>query len=380
MTKLNNNYISFFEYFGFGERDYSSPYGFRYPDGADDKLPYYLRDRDLLGNLLGNPIVGYMHPTDQLVGALQPFKKIGKDFLDTWKPYYSTGKVERDLLQPFRGIKIFIKGIASFLGGVGCLILLAVILLTPFSKFLPYVAEHFLYPLSWMLEGVANILRGASQMVTSPLVYVIKMPLRGLLTLFQKEKKYAEDKTSIQELADKADRLLQRIERQETEDEPIHKIQCDSEYRAFREIRDQKLWDKNQKKKQHIGIPAELSNSDSTFTEYVPNKLPREVASLLYEIQRKYKKSVKDGWATRHDNRIYVEYSKSYLFFEKAGAVPRLSYVDNPKAFEARRKGQAPLESFAHIERESIPPAVAEEKILDAKQYLNRFMTKRQTR
>jgi hypothetical protein len=361
MKKINRNYTSFFEYIGWVKPNPANSYPdrFRYLDGADDEEPYLLKK-----NEQGHErIIGYIYPADQMRGALYPFKKMGKDFVDTFKPYYSTGKLKRDLLQPLRGIKTFAQGVVSFLGGLFSLIIF------PLTSYRNDAVEYAIYPLSWIIEGIANILRGATQVITSLLVYFIKLPLRGLLTFFQKEPHYAEDKPSIQRFVQEAKEKLQKIQREEKQDEPLYKLNYS---KAYRELGEMKL------QKQLNTVPPELlAQIGNEHFDYEPNKIPRDVLRLLGEIHRKYEKSVQDGWATRHDiSKIQSSYLPVYNFFKKAGAIPTFSCMDNPKKMETEKRigFYHPLvQCITWIKPEHQPPKVTTAELKQAQDYLNFF-------
>ncbi|MDR3503687.1 MAG: hypothetical protein P4L79_14005 [Legionella sp.] len=54
--------------------------------------------------------------------------------------------------------------------------------------------------LSWFSYGVLNILKGALQVVTTPLTYFIRAPLRGLISCFSDKPERFEDKESVKSL------------------------------------------------------------------------------------------------------------------------------------------------------------------------------------
>ena len=126
------------------------------------------------------------NPTNQsqLLGGLQPLVDIGKDLINTFKPYKSFSYFIEDLKQPLRGVGNMLKGIGY----------IAVTPLTLFSE------KPVQTALSWLNYGVLNILKGGLQVVTTPLTYFLRAPLRGLISCFSGKPERFEDKESVKSL------------------------------------------------------------------------------------------------------------------------------------------------------------------------------------
>jgi hypothetical protein len=265
MKKFNRKYLSFFEFI---KILISRPSPERYDDGADE---------DVVGLLYKGSMPLYViYPRYQFLGTLRPFAKMAKDFVDTFRPYYSTGKIKRDLLQPIRGVANILRGIASIVGGAIALVLWWICL--PIAVCLPTVyLPQIIYPLSWLMEGVGEIVRGATQLIATPLIF-IKLPLRGLLTYLQKEKKFVEDKPEIQRLAEEAKSILPQLN--QGVDLPMLPDAYSEEQKFLEVIRSSEY--KNAREK-----------------NVLCNKHRKRFVALLSEIDRKYMKSIKDGWSPR---------------------------------------------------------------------------------
>jgi len=120
-----------------------------------------------------------------ILGGFNPLINMGKDIADTFKPYKSNFHVVRDLTQPIRGIGNIIKGAfevaASPLLFLGNTVRYAAI--SEDSKVFGYNMKiNAARTLGGLLSGVTNTIRGISQVITTPLNWLVKMPLRGLIT------------------------------------------------------------------------------------------------------------------------------------------------------------------------------------------------------
>lgn len=291
MKKLNRNYLSLFEFLGLSKPDSEQPqsysvHGFRYHDGAD-KDPIVLLSK-------GQMVLDAVYPRYQMLGALHPFVKMGKDFLDTFTPYYSRGKFKRDALQVVNGGINAAKGIVSCIGGLLALAIWLIILpfalcclVTPLSYYARSIIPKVIYPLSWMIEGVGNIVRGITQVVTSAFTFLFKMPLRSILTFFQKEEKYAEDKPEIQRFVNEAARQVGSLNNEAVEIKRPERFEDQQALDAYNAA--------YAKKKEC-------------------NEVRSSVAALLFEAQRKYEKSVADGWSTRREFQQDVRTAYGVMF------------------------------------------------------------------
>lgn len=288
MKKINRIYYSLPGLLGITKKIQDAPDGytidgFHYHDGSDiDRV------------ILARGIAYYdIFPKRQFLGAFYNFAKMRKALIESIEPYHSFGKLKRDLLQPVYGVLNIFKGVAILAASIIAAALWCVLLpltcvftacLLPLGASALTVSFYpkILYPITWAIEGVATVVRGVAQVVCAPLVYIFKMPIRGLMNLFA-PKKYAEDKPEIQ-------RLVTELKSKMGSFEPVSKIK--------------------------------ESLSDFNSTE-------RQAASLLFEINRKYTKSVKDGWKTRNNVAEYqASYSSILPFFKTSAEKPKQHYQE----------------------------------------------------
>lgn len=172
-----------------------------YPDGAD-------LDAFEMWKMPWVPSSVILNPKHQLLGALRPFIKLGKDFSETFTPYYSSGKRKRDWMQP-------IDGVINLCLGVFNVICAAILLIgwLPSILLIRVVPIYFLrgiYPLSWLIEGVGKITQGLAQLITTPLTYLFKIPFRQYLTK-NSPTAFAEHKPEINRLVNSANDIIHKL-------------------------------------------------------------------------------------------------------------------------------------------------------------------------
>lgn len=214
MPKINRAYYALTDALGLT----TSPE--HYPDGAD-------LDAFEMWEMPWAPFSVIFNPKHQLLGAFRPFIKLGKDFSETFTPYYSSGKRKRDWIQPINGVINLCLGIFNVI----CAAILLIIWL-PSILFIRVVPIYFLrgiYPLSWLVEGIGKMTQGLVQLITTPLTYLFKIPYRQYLT-DKTRAIFAEDKPEINRLANSANEILLALNESYSEI-PLHgrslsKIKC----------------------------------------------------------------------------------------------------------------------------------------------------------
>lgn len=145
----------------------------------------------------------------QIVGSFQPLADMLKDAVDTFKPYKAGYQAKRDYFQPLRGLGNIARGMASLL----CAPLVFLVnTVKSYSSpdratFFQNMKLNFSRTTSWMLDGIASLIRGVTQIATTPLTWLIKMPLRGLITLF-KGRPLFEERASVQRLVQEGNRAV----------------------------------------------------------------------------------------------------------------------------------------------------------------------------
>ncbi|MFA5959996.1 MAG: hypothetical protein WC785_05720 [Tatlockia sp.] len=263
MKKLNRNYLSFYEAIGLSDKHL-----YRYHDGAT-KYPIQLSDSVKF-------VPDNLYPHYQFLGALYPIVKLFKSFSDLVRPYQSAGKRKRDVAQPIDAIFTFFHGLGSLAGGA--IILSLWLLLSPLlliACFIPDVEALFakpllakvIYPLSWCVEGLASMTNGLLRFSTTPWL-LVKIPVRAMISWFV-DKTPAEEKPEIRRLAADAMGLLRA--------------------NRFSVITPE------------IEPPKSYENTLRLMKlNQQANKERKKIADLFIEVNRKYTKSVQDGWKTHY--------------------------------------------------------------------------------
>lgn len=150
--------------------------------------------------------------TDQFKGSVQPLADIGKDFIDTFKPYRRPGQALRDFLQPLYGLGNVFKGLAYILLLVPLFLIGLVVVAfkaDDIAHYFKLVLKGLSYLTTWFIDGIFSVIRGALQIATTPLTWFVKMLLlRGPITfftwLFNEKALLIENRTSIKALVSKA--------------------------------------------------------------------------------------------------------------------------------------------------------------------------------
>lgn len=180
MSKINKGYMSLYRYFVYKLPELSVLQFFdRY---------FYANESDANS---WNP-----HHYGQLIGGLQPIADIYKDLIDTFKPYKSRYYIRRDFFQPIIGLKNILKGLFNLIVAPLLFIINTVryaCISGSFKNFIFNMRLNVKRTASWLAEGIGNIIRGALQIVTSPLTWLLRMPLRGLVTLIKGKPKIEQN-------------------------------------------------------------------------------------------------------------------------------------------------------------------------------------------
>jgi hypothetical protein len=180
MKKINGGYISLFEYlvemgFPFTRtinktlyptedwilKDYSVPYPRRYNENPKGRW------------------------ADQFTGSLQPIASMGNDFQYTFKPYKSVRDALTDIMQPVRGIGNILRGSANIISVPFVLLgdtVRCALRARSLSSFLKHMKSNLFRSFSWVIDGVSSLIRGATQIITSPLTLALRIPLRGIIS------------------------------------------------------------------------------------------------------------------------------------------------------------------------------------------------------
>jgi hypothetical protein len=243
MPKLNIEYQSLFKYLvskdiPFARKInnflYSDQY---YKENTSRYIPFGRTDEDKV------PLY------QQFLGGLQPLADMLKDFVDTFKPYKIYSHTKRDAIQPFSGALNIAKGVGTlvitplvFLINIIRYLYLSIsellcptlhrkthlqkyrekcCLVGPKEKstsdhikeaaymFLHNIFLNFVRTVSWLLEGALNIIRGITQIIAAPLVWLIKIPVRSAITAINGFQAI-ENNTGIIKLINEAIRVIKK--------------------------------------------------------------------------------------------------------------------------------------------------------------------------
>lgn len=125
------------------------------------------------------------------LGGLNPLLAMGKDFVDTFKPYKSGYYVQRDFLQPLRGLGNIVRGVFNIVATPLMFLVNTVryaamaIQQKSFALFTENMALGSIKAGGGLLDGVSSIIRGATQLISTPLTWLLRMPLRGAITVIK---------------------------------------------------------------------------------------------------------------------------------------------------------------------------------------------------
>lgn len=153
----------------------------------------YLADFYYKINKFDDPSITFgKDPRDPLrpyfLGGFNPVLSIGKDSVDTFKPYKSNFYFFRDLIQPFRGLGNIVKSIFNLV--ISPLLFVANTLKylclgiaqRSFFLFSENMKMNIAKSSGGFLEGITSLLRGLGQVVTTPATWFLRIPLRAIIT------------------------------------------------------------------------------------------------------------------------------------------------------------------------------------------------------
>lgn len=120
-----------------------------------------------------------------LVLLFNPFVAMGKDFVDTFKPYKNHQEKERDMQQFPMGLLNILKGMAGIsFAGLGFAFALITSPVSLWARPAMFVGMVALFTGSFLFS-IEMVIRGVTQIATAPLVFLFKIPLRSILAHFQ---------------------------------------------------------------------------------------------------------------------------------------------------------------------------------------------------
>lgn len=187
MRKINHRYISLFEYLSLNNYPL-----FRWIHNHVDWYDYFgmTENKDLhsYGKYSDNHQMNWL---TQWKGGLQHLVSIVNDLEHTVKPFNDKNDLLKEILQPYRGIKNILRGITNLV--LAPLLFLFDFIAYPTRSLFTWSFEglgrnlnHSLMCLvTWSADGLLSLARGVVQLATTPLNWFLRLPLRGILTGIQ---------------------------------------------------------------------------------------------------------------------------------------------------------------------------------------------------
>lgn len=206
---------------------------------------------------------------------LDQFAGIGKDFIDTFKPYKAGYHFRRDLLQLLSGVSNVILGINDLIRAIFFTV----------TGFFPYMNQSIRYAqrlsdigidlkglpyqygsnITFLLSGLSEIFRGLTQIATTPLTWLIKIPLRGIITAIKGQPR-VEDQESIKMLINKGMDLIDDENHQN--EKSFHKVagNIHNKYSLFTKRGQKTNIDQHDEEEQFNNV---RQDNTQTATEYI---------------------------------------------------------------------------------------------------------------
>lgn len=205
---------------------------------------------------------GRPSPSSRFLGGLQPFRAMKKDIVDTFKPYKSTFYIKRDLMQPVAGIGNIIKGscyvvLAPLMFPIGIFVCISEgIAKKSFGLFAWKMALGSTVLSGGFLDGVGSLVRGVSQLLTTPLTWFVRIPLRAIIT------KIKGKPTVCQNVEKKVEKLEILVNKEDKTLTDALEINCGLNS-LCRKVR------KAEERGQEIGKEIDLSDYESSYSRNV---------------------------------------------------------------------------------------------------------------
>lgn len=159
-----------------------------------------------------------------------PLAYLKKGVIDTFKPYKTRHQAWKDIFQPFQGIYSLFYGYTAWLLTPIPLVILPFLMLTKWYKSneQPSIWKDISYSgmaktaLTWsllaILTSLIHIVKGTLELFLTPLTWLIRIPLRAIITHFSTPK-LVEKNNGMVKLADAGDVLLKLLKSENGVDE-----------------------------------------------------------------------------------------------------------------------------------------------------------------
>lgn len=158
----------------------------------------------------------YVYGSAKTIGAFQPLADMYKDFRDTFSAYKGLYQQQNDLKQPLRGLGNIFKSIGIIGGTLIFFVLNLIRLAFRFMNKDDSSEErvNLARTGAWLIEGASTMIRGLTQVATTPLTYLIKIPLRILITKIKGEQKIEENNGIHREITNALRRIDEKCNNQ----------------------------------------------------------------------------------------------------------------------------------------------------------------------
>lgn len=216
-----------------------------------------------------------------ILGGFQPFLDAYKDLKNTFTAYKGKYQITSDLLQPIRGIFNLMISALWVLCGVILITLSPLVLFYAIGRSIynllasentvkdnqdlaDFIIGYLLAIIFIPVYAVNNLLRAITQIAFTPLTWLIKMPLRGLITLFAGWSAM-EDSHSFQRLITMGNELLPTLPVNDKREVDMNrtsmpaiikalycKLDHGQEKKKFTNLTDEQIWEKNTRLKKII--------------------------------------------------------------------------------------------------------------------------------
>lgn len=271
----------------------------------------------------------------QLLGGLQPVFDMRKDYVDTFKRYKVGMHVLRDLGQPIFGIGNVIKGALTL--GLTPVVFVLDLLSYPFQSdpkpqdFLSHASASFNRFSSWLLDGIASLIRGATQVAFTPflifkvLARIVRTSSGGYVPLEENQglqEAVNQGRSLSSSYAARAQTLLQeppsvgkpKIKMTTTVSGSMKTMMAEVRT-GFNEALDSAENFINEQNPFHVVNPLAQREDAPPVVEVDPDADPKLLIATLYELHRKADKAFVRGQKAHFDNQLTLNSTEEKMAF-----------------------------------------------------------------
>lgn len=206
------------------------------------------------------------HSGAKMAGAFQPLADMYKDFRDAFTAYKAPYQKRNNLMQPLRGLGNIFKSLGILLGAPLFFLINTVRLI---GRGHPVTMRQNLYQTgTWLIEGMATMLRGLTQVCATPMVYFLETPMRMFITKMNGERKIESNRGIHRKVNEGLNIIIAKNNSSSkfwhSESQDLSSILLDIHHHKFDVYRKQKH--------QKTGIDAELESKLFSEAYYAGNE------------------------------------------------------------------------------------------------------------